>query len=88
MVKHIDVKLFDPTNKRVIRRVRLRAPRGRHFTEIGITQALLDLADIVDRELPGHDYRPVQTGASTYNFVWDGGEKETNESIEQTQAAG
>lgn len=83
----MEIKIFDPANKKVLQRIRFRAPKGRVFIEEGINANLDKLSTILDDKLPSHHYRLVVIDKEHYNFVWDNNHILTGEAYAEFCAA-
>ena len=69
MVKAITVKVFLPKNTRAVTRI-LRAPARQGFTYEGISAHLRTTADNIEKQWPNEEYALVETGPTSFNFVW------------------
>jgi hypothetical protein len=70
----VTLKLFSVRNTHC-RIQKIKAPKGKCWGEAAIQQILTDTADALERELPDEEYRIVEVGPSSFNFVWAGHKK-------------
>lgn len=68
--KSVVVKVFRPGNRMIERRLVLRAPAGKVWTEAGVQQQLEKVADMVDHAFPGEVYEMVELNSREFNIVW------------------
>ncbi len=69
LFKKMKAKIFFPGNhKHVVKEHR--APVGKGITEEGMSSWLKVLADAIEKQFPHHEYRLVQIGSWSFNFVW------------------
>jgi len=68
--KKVKAKIFFPGNqKHVVKE--LRAPVGKGVNAEGIDNWLKSLAEAIEKQFPGHEYRLVTLGPASFNFVWE-----------------
>ena len=69
--KEILVRIFSVENK-ISTRHRIYAPRGRWLSDSDIDKALEQIAEKIEKQLPGQEYTLVQVAPTRFNFVWRG----------------
>lgn len=72
LTRRIVIKIFAPDNVYSQKRI-IVASGGRHFSDEGIEKILEDVAEEIDRRMPGHEYELVELiEGAHFNFVCRG----------------
>lgn len=79
LVRKVEIKILYGKVKKTLSHV---AKPGRGYSQNGIDIILLKVAEMLDEQVPGYDFRLVQLGAGRYNLVGTEKEKEKINEIE------
>jgi hypothetical protein len=69
--KKITIEVLTRDNKRVLKRLNIRAPQGQRLTEQGCDNALEKFVTWFDQNNPGHRYRLVECAGRVFRMVWE-----------------
>jgi hypothetical protein len=70
-IRHVKLKVFLPEQKKPLQYTH-RAKPGMVFADAGIDQILDDVADNLEQRWPELEFRLVQVGIASYNFIYAG----------------
>jgi len=69
LYKKVKAKIFARGNQKHFVR-EWRAPAGKGINEDGVAKWLKSLADAIEKNWPGHEYRMAELGPASFNFIW------------------
>jgi hypothetical protein len=75
------IKLFSPDNKKLLRRLIIKAPGGFTFTPDGVQVQLNQFKTKLDELIPNHKYKCLVHSKEEFSFYWDSNFKLTPEEL-------
>lgn len=70
LYRTIRIKIYSPGNAKFDKRI-IQAPPRKGYTEEQIQKVLEEYVEKLTTAMPGHEYRLVEVGEATFNFVWE-----------------
>lgn len=81
VTNRIIVKLYSPDNKKLLRKLIIKAPEGSTFTPYGVEVQISHLRTRLDENIPGHRYKCFPRSKEEFRFYWDSKHKLNNEEL-------